>query len=145
MANGFDVMPVGIEHEYAVVVRVIVRAQTRSAVVPATRSDHSLVESVDLRPRLSPEGNVNGRLVGTLLPDPEVGLGRDAEARELLPFHQQLVAERRQRGAIERFAQCDIGNGEARMIDHAATGILSLSQTKCFMGALCTSPPFIVI
>src|SRR2546421_6649831 len=95
MANGFDVVPVRIEHECAVVVRVIVRARTRSTVVPATRCDRSLVEGVDLLARLGSEGNVNWRLVGSVLPDPEVRLRRDTEALELLPFHQQLVADAR--------------------------------------------------
>jgi len=36
VADGFDVVPIGIEHERAVVVGMIVRAQAGRAVVAAT-------------------------------------------------------------------------------------------------------------
>src|SRR5271155_4694784 len=46
MANGLDVVAVGIEHERAVVVGMILRAQTGSAVVAAAGGNRGLVKVV---------------------------------------------------------------------------------------------------
>ena len=48
MADGLDVVAVGIEDEGAVVVRVIMRAKARSAVVAAASIHCRAVESVDV-------------------------------------------------------------------------------------------------
>ena len=47
MAHRLDVVPVRVEHERAVVVRVVVRADARRAVVLAARRHCGLVERVD--------------------------------------------------------------------------------------------------
>ena len=46
MAHSLDVVPVGIEHEGGIVIRVIMRAQTRRAVVLAARGKASLVKCI---------------------------------------------------------------------------------------------------
>ena len=47
MADGLDIVAVGVEHEGAVVIRVIMRAQSwRSVVLPA-RGDRGRVKGID--------------------------------------------------------------------------------------------------
>ncbi|HEX4112172.1 MAG TPA: hypothetical protein VH020_06520 [Stellaceae bacterium] len=47
MADGFDVVAVGVEHEGAVIVRVILRAQARRAIVVSARRQRGTMERID--------------------------------------------------------------------------------------------------
>ena len=53
-----DVVAIGIEHEGTVVIRMIMRAQARRAVVPAAGRDGGAIERVDLGAGLRREGDV---------------------------------------------------------------------------------------
>ena len=53
MANYFDVVPVRTNDESCIVVRVVVRAQTRRTIVIATRFQSRAIESFDLLAILS--------------------------------------------------------------------------------------------
>ena len=66
VANHFDVVPVRTNDESCVVVRVVVRAQSRRTVVFATRLHSRAIESFDLLAILGPERQVKVRrlLVG---------------------------------------------------------------------------------
>src|SRR5690349_14531253 len=59
VAHGFDVVPVGIEHERAVIGRVVVLTQARRTVVLSACSHRRLVEGVDLRPAVGREGDMD--------------------------------------------------------------------------------------
>ena len=48
VANHFDVVPVRIDHESGVVVRVVLRAQAGRAVIFATRLQRGAIKGVDL-------------------------------------------------------------------------------------------------
>src|SRR4026208_1087771 len=48
VANRFDVVPVRTNHESCVVVRVVLRAQTRRTIVFATRLQSRAIETFDL-------------------------------------------------------------------------------------------------
>ena len=61
MANGFDVVPVRASDESRVVIRVVVRAQTRRAVVCATGLQGRALEVLDLLPVLGCECQVKRR------------------------------------------------------------------------------------
>jgi len=61
VANHFDVVPVRTNDESCVVVRVVVRAQTRRTIVFATRLQGRAIESVDLLAILGPERQVRWR------------------------------------------------------------------------------------
>jgi len=61
VANHFDVVPVGIKNESCIVVRVVVRAQTRRTIVFATRFHRYAIESFDLLAILSRERQVKMR------------------------------------------------------------------------------------
>ena len=79
MAYHFNVVTVEIEHEGAVVVRVVVRPRAGRAVVAAAGAERRGVEGIHQRARLDPEGHVQWRAVGRTLGHPEVRLGRHAE------------------------------------------------------------------
>ncbi len=61
VANHFDVVPVRTNEERCIVVRVVVRAQTRRAIVFATRLQSRAMESFDLPAILGREGQVKMR------------------------------------------------------------------------------------
>ena len=66
VANHFDVVPVRADDESCIVVRVVLRAQTRRTVVFATRLQRRAIEGVDLLAILGRERQVKTRrlLVG---------------------------------------------------------------------------------
>ena len=61
VANHFDVVPVRTNDESCIVVRVVVRAQTRRTIVFATRFQSPAIESVDLLASLGSERQVKMR------------------------------------------------------------------------------------
>ena len=61
VANHFDVVPVRTDDESCIVVRVVVRAQTRCTVVFATRFHRRAIESFDLLAILGRERQVKMR------------------------------------------------------------------------------------
>ena len=61
VANGLDVVAVGTNNEGAIVVGMIVRAETRGAVVFAAGFDGSMVELIDLLAALRGECQMEGR------------------------------------------------------------------------------------
>ena len=79
-ADGFDVVAVGIEHEGAVIVRVIHLAEARAAIVLAAGGDRRLVEGVDLRAALGAEGEMDmrRRLAAARNPEERLAVGTDA-------------------------------------------------------------------
>lgn len=82
MADGLDVVAVGIGDERAVVVLVVVRAHAGRAVVLAIGSDRGDVERLDLGASLGAKRDVcGGRILAGA--DPEVGLVIDPEADRL--------------------------------------------------------------
>src|SRR5258708_17005556 len=68
VANRFDVVPVRTNDESCIVVRVVVRAQTRRTIVSATRLQSRAIESFDLPAILGHERQVKMRrlLLGLL-------------------------------------------------------------------------------
>src|SRR5262252_8372211 len=61
VANHFDVVPVRTNDVSCVIVRVVVRAQTRRTIVFATRLDGRAIESFDLLAILRRKGQVKMR------------------------------------------------------------------------------------
>ena len=61
VANHFDVVPVWTNDESCIVVRVVVRAQTRRTIVLATRLQSRAIESFDLLAILGRERQVKVR------------------------------------------------------------------------------------
>ena len=129
MTHRLDVVPVGVEHEGAVVVRVVVRAQTRRTVVLAARRKRGLVERIDGRAVLRGDCDVHGFVQAAFAADPEVRLAAGAEAEAaglgvvlvLLHFHDQHVAERRQRLLVKCLGTCVVRYREADVVDHVSS------------------------
>jgi len=118
VTDGFDIVAVRVEHECAIVVVVVLRPQARWAVVASARRHRRAMKCVDLRTGLRAKRDVHTWRIRHALADPEIGFGRHAESGELFEFHQQAVAERRERGAIKRLGLCHIGHADAGMVDH---------------------------
>src|SRR6266540_2292175 len=113
------VVALGIMNVRRVVVRVIVGAHARRAVVGGARRQRGGVESVDAR-ALGPEREVR-RAGGALgLRDPQIwfaGAHPDRE-REL---HEDVVSQRRERGAIERDRPLEVLHPKTDVVDHVGT------------------------
>ena len=61
VANHFDVVPIRTNDESCIVIRVVVRAQTRRTIVYATRLQRRAIESLDLLAILGGERQVKMR------------------------------------------------------------------------------------
>src|SRR6185437_16351471 len=126
MAHRLDVVAIGIEHEGAVVVRMILWTQTRRAIVAGAGGECRAIKGVDGTAVIGGDRNVQRRLEPAFAADPEIGLallaesGSGASAVSMVrPYlHDQRVAERRQRLFVERLGTRVVGNGKADMIDH---------------------------
>jgi hypothetical protein len=70
--DGFDVVPVRVNHESRVIPGVVVRAKTRRAVVAAAGFDSGAMELIDGGSVGCGEGHVNGSGRGFPFPDPEI-------------------------------------------------------------------------
>src|SRR5262245_33179452 len=125
VAHRLDVVAVGIEHEGAVIVRVIVRSQPRRAVVLAARRERRTIEGVDGGAVLGGESDVQAAFEHAAAADPEIRLARVAEARVGVAagflwrhLHHHAIAERRQRTLVECFGAGEVGYAEADMVEH---------------------------
>src|SRR4029453_13949589 len=93
VANGLDVVPVGIEHERAVIRRVIHRTDTRLAVVFSACSHRGRVERIDFRARGGGKGDVSLVISRRACGEPELRAIL-AHAREAVELHQYRDSER---------------------------------------------------
>src|SRR5947209_8490638 len=124
VTDRLDIVPVQVEHEGAVVVRMIMRANAGRAVVLPAGRQRRVVECVDAGAILHRNRDVQGMIQSALAADPEAGLTARTEARRpalvfvLLHFHDQCVAERRERLLVERFGARVIGNRKADVVEH---------------------------
>src|SRR6185312_10978938 len=123
MTDRFDIVPVRIEDESAVIIGVIMLAQARWAVVTAAGGERGAVESVHLGPATCNEGEMRAACLPARRADPEIRLGnakgRVALAR-MLEIGQHLDAQRTERLRIEIQRSVEIGDADARMIDDVA-------------------------
>src|SRR6516162_8689008 len=138
MTHHFDVVTVGVEHEGAVVVGVVVRARTGRAVIAPAGCECRGVERIDQRTLADAERDVHRRLVGYALSDPEVRFGRRTEAGDIVAaghrgrkLQQQPVADGLERHAIEGFGPLDIADLDSSVIDHDAPRRNCRSSTTC--------------
>lgn len=146
MADGLDVVGVGIQHEGAVVLRVVDLADAGPAVVHAARIERRGVERVDGGPVRRAERDVDG-VAG--LPLVVIGLSESAEAYERRGFTPQRAVDG-QRVFRERFGMPFAllakprlaGTGRAcRASSRDASGRPSSPSTPCARSSSCSSPP----
>lgn len=74
VAHRLDIAAIGIEHKGAVVVRMIMGAQTRRAVVPAAGGDCGAVKGVDGAAIIGGDCDVQRAFEPAFAADPEIGL-----------------------------------------------------------------------
>jgi hypothetical protein len=120
VTHSFDVVPVRTNDESRVVVRVIVRAETRPTIVLATRGESRAMERVDLLAILGHERQVKMRGLLVALIEAQrhltVGLAElDAVRR---PLRGHGYSERFECLEEERFALCVIADAELDVIEH---------------------------
>ena len=118
MADGLDVVAVGVVDIRPVVVLVVVRPHAGRTVVLAARGDGGLVEAVDRLPIGCPERDVRSPAL-RVDADPEV---RDAlgacESRIALALHRERVPQGLQRLLEEGSRAADVADGCSDVIDH---------------------------
>src|SRR3954471_3089081 len=125
MTHRLDVVPVRIEHKGAVVIRVIVRADGGSAVVPSACCDGGLIEGIDARAVLGDDRDVHRAIEPALAADPKVRLAVGAETGGLclllllLHLHEQHVAKRSERTLVKGLGSRVVRYREAYVVDHA--------------------------
>src|SRR5690242_11626830 len=127
MTNRFETMPVGIDDEGGVIGSVILRPETRRAVVARARGERDFVERID-------RGSVGRAKANVAVERGAFGLRADPERQRLLAermFLEQAItrdivtvvaaaiAERREDRVIEGAAPRQIAHAEREMIDHA--------------------------
>lgn len=64
VANGFDIVAIGVQYKGAVVIFMVMRAQTGLSIIFATCCDGGGVERVNTCPALCCEGEVERRFLG---------------------------------------------------------------------------------
>lgn len=118
MADGLDVVALRVDDEGAVIMGMVVRAQTRRPVVPATSGDRGLVEGVDggatagLPGQVTPGRHRRAAMGRGTVDEPDVGLlplglGRIGiseaqKVRSKVALKAEGVPQGRERGAVER-------------------------------------------
>src|SRR5690606_25240991 len=130
MTNGLDIVAVGVENESAVVIRMIVGAQARLAVVAPAGRHRRGMERIDLGARVRREGIVptGSRLTRFMQPElrPVIAVAANLEPAGVLfrHHHHQRGAERGQRGIIKSLRSLEICDRYAGMVDHRFTSQL---------------------
>src|SRR5271168_5075846 len=108
MADGLDVVAVRVEDEGTVIVRMILRAQARRAIIASAGSERGGVERAHLRLVLRGESHVDRAGWFAAAADPEPALTFAVEASPTVALLHDANTERGQRGEIERPAFSEV-------------------------------------
>src|SRR5438034_4824148 len=120
VANHFDVVPVRTKDESCIVVRVVVRAETRRTIVFATCLQSGTIESFDLLAILGRERQVKMRrlLLGLVQAQRSLTLWAKLDTVRRRPLRDNCYAERFECLEEERFARCIVADSEFDMVKH---------------------------
>src|ERR1700734_2860980 len=137
VADGLDIVSVGVQNERAIVVLVIVRPRARTPIVFSAGGKRGSVELVHLLASFGTKGDMQPGIVGGSLIDPEIRLGRnpvpeDGRAAGVLfgDLHHHLVAERREGFVVKRAARSRVANLEASVVDHDYSSIKGTNNLR---------------
>ncbi len=127
MANGLYIVPIGIKHEGAIVICMIVGAKSRRPVVNAAGGDAGGEESIDIRRQSGIESEVDARRHGNAFGYPEVttriGAGAmsntDPKAGRLGTSMTKNIAKRPQSLGVKKFALFKVTDRDPHMVNHA--------------------------
>jgi multidrug efflux pump subunit AcrA (membrane-fusion protein) len=120
VANHFDVVPVRTNDKSRIVVRVVVRAQTRRTIVFATRLQSRAIESFDLQAILGRERQVKMRrlLLGLVQAQRSLTSWAKLDAVRRRPLRDNSYSERFECLEEERFARCIVADSEFDVVKH---------------------------
>src|SRR5215216_3628608 len=127
MTHRLDIVSVGIEHEGAVVILVIMRPQPRRAIVLAAGPEPCRVELIDEVACLGQKSDMDvaaealtradPEIRPLILPESEIRLAVRLFCRDVVNQHD---AERRQRLLVELARSLEIADGKPHVIQHDA-------------------------
>lgn len=121
MADGFDVVAVGIAYKGAVITGVVFGPQPRLVQDGGISGDCRREELIDRAGSVRREREVGfaKTLTGVSRAKPKIGLRPDAEPDDLAEIHDSVPAERSENGVVELGARSDIGALDRHVINHA--------------------------
>src|SRR5206468_232828 len=120
VANHFDVVPVRTDDESCIVIRVVVRAQTRRTIVLAARVQSRAIESFDLLAILGRERQMKMRrlLLAFVQAQRSLALWAELDTVRWLPLRDYSDAERFECLEEERLARCIVADSEFDVVEH---------------------------
>ena len=123
VADHFDVVPVRTNDESRIVVRMVVRAQTWSTIVFATRLQSRAIETFDLLAILGRERQVKMRrfLLGLVQAQGSLTLWAKLDTVRGRPLRDNSYAERFECLEEERFPRGIVADSEFDMVKHEFT------------------------
>src|SRR5262245_11118761 len=121
MTDSLEVVAVRIERIGAVVRLVVLRPQTRSAVVLAAGGERRLVEGIDGRSIGALDRDVRRARRRAPSRDPHVRLIGMAVADRLAEVGDLHVAERRQGTLVEALGSLEVADADSDVVDHGST------------------------
>jgi hypothetical protein len=125
MANRFDVVPVRTNDKSGIVVRVVLRAQTRRTIVFTPGLESRAVEVFDLPAILGREGQVEMRRLLLHAADAQRGLTvRAAKLDTQWPLRDNGYAERLECLKEKLPGRCIVANPENDVIKHKVSKIV---------------------
>src|SRR5262245_19516969 len=122
VADGFDVVPIGVTHEAAVVGGVVFGPQPGLMQHLGARIHRCLVERPDRGPVARSEGDVRlaEPLAGGPRADPELGPGRHTVADDFPEVHHPASTERAEHSVVELRAGGHVSALDGKVIKHEA-------------------------
>jgi hypothetical protein len=118
VAHGFNIVTVWTNDKGAVVVRMVLRPQTRRPVVLAAGGDGTAIEVVDLTPGLCGKREVQGSALHRAGPEPERRFVVSSQPYGVGNLHYNGDAERGERFDEECLARFEITGADSNVIEH---------------------------
>src|SRR5580658_4856033 len=125
MTDRFDIVAVGIEHECAIVMLMIMRTYSWGSIVAAADAQRRLIEFIDHAARRCRERDVQpcDRLPAVTDPEKSMAVGAESGMRAktgLLRchFHHQHNRQRCQRRGVEALRALEFADGQTDVIEH---------------------------
>src|SRR5262245_27005863 len=133
VADRFDVVAVGIAHERAVVVRVVLGPHPRLVQHFGPGGHRGVEEGAHRGPIGRLEGDVGlaEALAGLAGADPEIGLAAHAEADGLAEVHDAGAAEGCQHRVVEHGTGTDVGTLDGDVVQHVPHYSTLMVSTSC--------------
>ena len=115
----FNIVPIRIKHKGTIIVRMILRSDSRRTVVPAPGVQSLVIETIDHVPVRRRKGNMHARLVRRAPTNPEERFRTHPETGETsLPRIKAFDTQRPQRPLVEPSGPFQIPNTDRHVIQH---------------------------